>query len=265
MSTSTVDMSRPQWRENPQLIVEMIKNCQLFQEREDGIDEQSAKPLSGMMLRRFYNNFAEYEQYSLRIGFIYSYGYSLFRRYFLHIGDLLAAKGYIPSGSDVFYLTSDEIKELSTSSRLTFDCDSLIEKMKREIQEYSDIELPTVIYGDTSPPPVRKGSIAKRLKGLPTSRGYYEGKARVITTTEEFIKIQKGDVLVIPYSDASWTPLFSKAGAVVSESGGLLSHCSIVAREYGIPAVVAVDGVTKIEDDTLLLVDGFTGNVLITE
>jgi pyruvate,water dikinase len=54
-------------------------------------------------------------------------------------------------------------------------------------------------------------------------------------------KLAQGDVLIIPYSDVSWTPLFAKAGAVISESGGILSHCSIIAREYGIPAVVAVE------------------------
>jgi pyruvate,water dikinase len=70
---------------------------------------------------------------------------------------------------------------------------------------------------------------------------------------------------VIPYSDVSWTPLFSLAKAVISESGGLLSHCSIVAREYGIPAVVSVDAATHIEDGTKLAVDGNNGLVLVMQ
>ena len=125
--------------------------------------------------------------------------------------------------------------------------------------------MPEVIFGDIPPPPVKKGSAFTHLKGLPSSRGYYEGTARVVTATANFDKILPGDVLIIPYSDASWTPLFAKAGAVVSESGGLLSHCSIVAREYGIPAVVAVEGATRISDKTRVAVDGYTGDIFISQ
>jgi pyruvate,water dikinase len=81
----------------------------------------------------------------------------------------------------------------------------------------------------------------------------------------DFDKIKSGDVLVIPFSDASWTPLFSKASAVVSESGGILSHCSIVAREYGIPAVVSVTGAMTIVDGAKLAVDGYAGVVQVIE
>jgi pyruvate,water dikinase len=112
---------------------------------------------------------------------------------------------------------------------------------------------------------MRKGSSAARLRGLPSSKGYYEGLARVAITTADLGKVSPGDVLIIPYSDASWTLLFAKADAVVSESGGFLSYCSIVAREYGIPAVVAVEGATKIPDNTRIMVDGYTGDILITQ
>ena len=78
-------------------------------------------------------------------------------------------------------------------------------------------------------------------------------------------KLAQGDVLVIPYSDVSWTPLFAKAGAVISESGGILSHCSIIAREYGIPAVVAVEGATRITDNTRVIIDGYTGLIQIIQ
>jgi pyruvate,water dikinase len=79
----------------------------------------------------------------------------------------------------------------------------------------------------------------------------------------DFDKIQQGDVLIIPYSDISWTPVFSKARAVVSESGGILSHCSIVAREYAIPAVVSVKGALRIKDGARIAVDGYKGIVRV--
>ena len=76
-------------------------------------------------------------------------------------------------------------------------------------------------------------------------------------------KIEEGDVLVIPFSDSSWTPLFSKAKAVISQSGGILSHCSIIAREYGIPAVVSVKEALQIEDGTKVTVDGYTRKITL--
>ena len=87
----------------------------------------------------------------------------------------------------------------------------------------------------------------------------------MIRGIHEFGKMREGDVLVIPYSDAGWTPLFSKAGAVIAESGGILSHSSIVAREYNIPAVVSVAGACNLTDDVVVTIDGYSGEVLIHE
>ena len=102
-----------------------------------------------------------------------------------------------------------------------------------------------------------------RLSGIPASRGVYTGRARVIRSLSEFNKMEPGDVLVIPYSDVGWTPLFARAGGVIAESGGLLSHSSIIAREYHIPAVVSVADATLLQDNTLVTVDGFKGEILI--
>jgi len=80
---------------------------------------------------------------------------------------------------------------------------------------------------------------------------------------EDSAKIQAGDVLVIPYSDISWSPLIARAGAVIAESGGMLSHSSIIAREHQIPAVVSVTGAMDLHDLTLVTVDGFRGEILL--
>jgi pyruvate,water dikinase len=101
------------------------------------------------------------------------------------------------------------------------------------------------------------------LSGIPTSIGHHTGPVKVVRGIQDFEKVSSGDVLVIPYSDVGWTPLFARAGAVVAESGGLLSHSSIVAREYNIPAVVSVEGATLLPDETLVTVDGHKGEILI--
>ena len=83
-------------------------------------------------------------------------------------------------------------------------------------------------------------------------------------TYEEAGTPEEGDIIVIPFSDISWTPLFAKASAVISESGGVLSHCSIVAREYKIPAIVSVNNImTTLSDNMQIAVDGFNGRVKI--
>jgi pyruvate,water dikinase len=129
------------------------------------------------------------------------------------------------------------------------------------MNRFENIQLPTVIYGDELPP-IRDASM-DALIGVATSIGCYTGRVRVVKGIQDFSKVKNGDVLVIPYSEVSWSPLFARAGAVVAESGGLLSHSSIVAREYNIPAVVSVEGATRLADDTLVTVDGHKGEVLI--
>jgi len=136
-----------------------------------------------------------------------------------------------------------------------------IVRRKCEIKEYQDITLPHIIYGD-HPPPITT-QMCKKLKGIPTSKGCYKGRVRVIRGIKDFRKLRKGDVLVIPYSDVGWTPLFTKAGAIIAESGGFLSHSSIIAREYEIPAIVSVPGACHLQDDTVVTVDGFQGEVII--
>jgi pyruvate,water dikinase len=110
-------------------------------------------------------------------------------------------------------------------------------------------------------------SITSILKGLSGSPGYASGTVKVINGPAEFNKLQPGDVLVCPYTDPAWTPLFTLACAVVSDTGGPLSHAAIVAREYGIPAVLGTQTATsQFKDGDLVSVDGLRGEVkLITK
>jgi pyruvate,water dikinase len=129
-----------------------------------------------------------------------------------------------------------------------------------------DALLPDIIYGNQAPPLEVASMSSERLSGIATSPGYYQGPVRVIWSLSEFEQLQQGDVLVIPFSDVSWTPLFSKAGAVVAESGGILSHSSIVAREHNLPAVVSVTGACQLlTNGTIVLIDGFNGEVILSE
>jgi rifampicin phosphotransferase len=100
------------------------------------------------------------------------------------------------------------------------------------------------------------------LHGIPGSPGVAEGPVRVVQDASEFGKLRPGEVLVAPYTNPAWTPLFQRAAAVVVDSGGAGSHAAIVAREYGIPAVMAtIDGTYKLSDGQQVHVDGDQGLV----
>ncbi|GAA4901324.1 pyruvate,water dikinase [Stackebrandtia albiflava] len=105
---------------------------------------------------------------------------------------------------------------------------------------------------------------ATTLTGAPGSRGTVTATARVVRGRDDFPAVSPGDVVVCPYTDPAWTPLFTVASAVVTETGGVLSHAAIVAREYGIPAVLGVTGATtRIRTDDRVTVDGAAGTVTV--
>jgi len=157
-----------------------------------------------------------------------------------------------------------EVKKLFQSDSIEIYHQKILQRMK-EMENYSNILLPTILYDDNPPEPLKGINCLDELQGVPTSRGLYVGPIKVARSIDDFGKIKEGDIIVIPFSDVSWTPLFSKAKAVISESGGILSHCSIVAREYKIPAVVSVEGVLDLEDGTIAAVDGYTGKISLIE
>ena len=146
----------------------------------------------------------------------------------------------------------------------------LYERIDRRRDEYRrnhEVELPEFFFG--RPKPVRRSeNEADRsievLKGIPVSPGRVTGKARVILSPREKASLNPGEILVAPVTDAGWTPLFLVAAALVVDIGGLLSHGSIVAREYGIPGVINVrEGTRVIRDGDEITVDGNVGEVIL--
>jgi pyruvate,water dikinase len=104
------------------------------------------------------------------------------------------------------------------------------------------------------------------VSGVPASGGSATGPVRVVDGLERFSSLRSGDVLVCPYTNPAWTPLFQRAAAVVVDSGGSGSHAAIVAREYGIPAVMGTGNGTRVlTDGRLVTVDGIAGRVLAAD
>jgi phosphohistidine swiveling domain-containing protein len=266
LSDSGVDFSAVPWREEPQLVLHMITDCQ----PADGkaIRKTGYEDLSPALRRRpafhlAYHRARKFRYYREAVSSLYTYGYGLFRPYFIALGEKLAQRNVLPAPEDVFYLYLDEVRGLVAQCHPAIDYAALAGQRRQEMESYRNLVVPPIILGDQ--PPLVTQQTSNVQYGTPTSRGRYTGPTCVIRGIHEFGKMREGDVLVIPYSDAGWTPLFSKAGAVIAESGGILSHSSIVAREYNIPAVVSVPGACSLPDGIAVTVDGYSGEVLIHE
>ena len=144
----------------------------------------------------------------------------------------------------------------------------LVEQRKEDYQHYRKLSAPRVITSDGEEIKVsyrRENLPEGALVGMPVSAGVIEGIAKVITDPGDS-PLNKGEILVAPFTDPGWTPLFINAAGLVMEVGGLLTHGTVVAREYGIPAVVGIADATKlIQTGQKIRVDGNAGFVLILE
>jgi pyruvate,water dikinase len=194
---------------------------------------------------------------------LFTYTLMLFRVYYIALGIHLVNRGWLQSSEDIYYLYDHEIRASINGKRNQTDFKHLVFQRKQEMARCEHAILPQVIYGNEPPPVVAQYD--KKLTGTPTSRGYYTGKLKVVRGINDFHKLSQGDVLVIPHSDVGWLPLFAKAGAVIAESGGMLSHSSIIAREYGIPAVVSVNGALQLADNLTVSIDGYKGEIHVHE
>jgi pyruvate,water dikinase len=260
LSDNGNDFSSVPWRESPEMVLGLIANY--TPAKEGGVKKIHFSEIkTNRMIHALYTRAREFRFLREQVSSIYTFGYGLFRYYYLELGRILVRRGWLDDPTDIFYLTDAEVRNSITSPEPLADYRAIINQHKSDIERYQNIPLPPVIYGDV-PPPIQDPSL-KKLIGIPTSLGHYTGQVVIVRGIQDFQKVQQGDVLVIPYSDVGWTPLFARAGAVVSESGGLLSHSSIVAREYNIPAVVSADGAMRLQDQTIVTVNGHTGEVII--
>lgn len=189
---------------------------------------------------------------------------TLSRRDILDIGRRFAEKGIIEEQHDIFFLTVPEIKQLLSGERI--DSKKIIDERKLEREINSKYQVPDVFIGEFKPERVKNNirETKKVFTGYAASSGIVQGIARIIHSPEEFGKFKAGEILVSPATDPMWSNLFPIAKAVVTEMGGVLSHASIVAREYGTPCVVNVQGIIDaLNDGDLIEVDGTSGLVRI--
>ena len=192
----------------------------------------------------------------------------------LEIGKRLVAKGLLNAVDDVFLLHVAEVNEAMAGK----DYRSLINQRKQDKARFARV-VPPPVMGVPAPPsgdpvedvlqrffggPVEPSTDSSILAGIAASPGVVTGTAKVVKSLDEASKLQQGDIMVCEMTLPPWTPLFSTVSAVVADTGGILSHCAIVAREYRIPCVVGTAvGTVTIKDGQTVTVDGSKGIVRI--
>lgn len=279
-----IDITRFRWREKPtQLVPSIISHIQSTEPGEHRLRfaqgrveaEQAAQMLLMRLNRKLGGSFKarlmgklvrtyrefiglrEYPKY-LMVSLLDEY-----KRAIMEEAARLVEQGTVDQAEDVFYLTLEELTAAVATGRADRD---KIAALKKRYAEYEKLKPPRVltsegeaIFGSYTPRDLPEGALA----GTPVSSGVVEGRARVVIKLED-ADLEKGDILVTPFTDPGWTPLFVSASGLVTEIGGLMTHGAVVAREYGIPAVVGVENATKlIKDGQLIRVNGAEGYVEI--
>ncbi|WP_243140169.1 PEP-utilizing enzyme [Candidatus Syntrophocurvum alkaliphilum] len=183
----------------------------------------------------------------------------------LEEANILVSKGQLNYQQDVFYLKLSEIYNAVKKDECLKE---VVASRKEEYSHFQKLNPPRLMTsnGEEIKASYKREDLPeKALAGMPVSSGVVEGIAKVIQNPTK-ASVNKGEILVAPFTDPGWTPLFINAAALVMEVGGLLTHGTVVAREYGIPAVVGiVDATKKIKTGQKIRVDGNAGYVLVIE
>lgn len=175
----------------------------------------------------------------------------------LRIGERLRREGRVDDPEDALFLSPDDI------AGPTLDLRPRVAAARAEWERWRIFSPPESI-GTIATPPATVSEVEHELRGSPASRGIVAGTVRIISHPDDGERLQQGDILVCQMTTPAWTPLFAVAGGIITETGGALSHPAITAREYGIPAVVALAGATtKLRDGQRVTIDGASGVVTL--
>ncbi len=277
LSANGTDFTRPTWSEQRgQVWVAIARALQSGgsvqragkSKRADAADRVRAGfgPVKRLVFERLLRSTSRWMRLRERTSLLMSRDAAEMRRVFLEQGRRLAVAGALDEAPDVFMLMLDELHEATGGERPPAATRALARQRRREMEEDALIEPEDTLAGEQSERVVpAPAADLEYLVGIPASPGVRHLTARLVrdpTAVRGVLTVD--DALVTPFTDAGWTLLFAEVGAVVSETGGQLCHAAIVAREYGLPAVVSVrDALSRIREGQRIVVDGGAGRVYL--
>ena len=278
-----IDITKPRWKEDPtQLIPSILSNIRTslpnehrekFKQGKIEAEQAEADILSRFSfikrkkisrLLKLYRNLLgmrEHHKFALIILM------DIYKRAIMEEARALVGKEILLHEEDIFYLNLDEIIALNENN-FSGNVQGVIEQRKKQHEINQKLTVPRVITSEGEIITGKRSGVEApegAFTGTPASAGVVEGIARVILKLED-AKLNPGEILVTTFTDPGWTPLFTSAAGLVIEVGGMMSHGSVVAREYGIPAVAGVENITDlIKDGSRIRVNGTEGYVQILE
>ncbi|MFE3581089.1 rifamycin-inactivating phosphotransferase [Streptomyces vinaceus] len=278
-----IDITRPRWRERPSTLVPVIldnvRNFEAgaaerrFERGRQKAQEKERDVLSRLIAlpdgeRKAAETKAMIDRVRTFIGYREYPKYGIISRYFIYKQALLAEAGRLVRAGvlrepeEVFHLTFQELHDVVRSNRVVDP--RLIREREEAFRAQHALTPPRVLTsdGEALTGAYRRDDVpAGALAGVPVSAGTVEGRARVILDMAD-ADLEEGDILVTPFTDPSWSPLFVAIAGLVTEVGGLMTHGAVIAREYGLPAVVGVERATRlIRDGQRIRVHGTDGYV----
>ncbi|MBD2432672.1 MULTISPECIES: glycerol-3-phosphate acyltransferase [Fischerella] len=262
LSEVGTDIAVPTWKEEPQAVKQLL--VQFMQGDEPPRrQERQGKRNKGFVQRRV--------DLKGRVTEVYSQLLAHLRWSFVALEQIWLNSSLLSETGDIFFLEFAEIRRMieGIDTDLVEQLPEIIKLRRSQLAEHAQINpVPLLVYGNTAPAlPLRIAPLSPdhTLQGIPASPGQVVGRVKVLRNLQSIPDIDKEIILVVPYTDSGWAPLLVRAGGLISEAGGRLSHGAILAREYGIPAIMDVRNATWIlQDGQKVRIDGTRGIVEIS-
>lgn len=271
-TTGLVVATAPTWSESPEMVLDLITGLAAGQPVPSDRGDEAMAGLSTHWVMRYRVPAKLVRRWvaGARIGVAFredthveaGWALPIFRRALLEAGRRLGTAGVLDTPEDVYHLRLEELEAIADASRLDpSERDRLRDVMRRRSARREELAGVPLIDPNLVFPPLADDNAL--VTGTPAGGGRVSGAVRVVREPSEFGTLRQGEILVCPATNPSWTPLFQRAAAVVVDSGGLGSHAAIVAREYGIPAIMGTGrGTSVLTNGQQVIVDGGSGRVM---
>ena len=280
-SSIEIDLGVPKWNEDPAYVVGLLQSYIDHNTYDEGLEkfyrareeaESAIVSISGQLKQKGAGKEARQVEKLLRdyremFGvrelpkYYLTKAFSILRGVLKDIGEELVVQGRLEDKMDIFYVNYADIRS----------GEKLQDQVKKNKEDYArelERKAPRIITstGECIYTTLEEVEKEDTLIGIPVSPGVYEGKVRLLKHPEEGVKLGKGEILVTKATTPAWTPLFLKIGGLIMETGGPISHGSVVAREYGVPAVAGVkDATARLKDGQSVRINGETGSVQLLD
>ncbi|MBU7030918.1 MAG: hypothetical protein HXS53_00165 [Theionarchaea archaeon] len=278
-----LELSVPRWKEMPEVVLSMVANTltasainpleQVEMNKDHRLEIRdrvfkmlSKNPAEKILFSKLLDKIQQYLLIREQLKTTWVKGNTVMRMIYLTIARKFVEMGILSNTDEIFFLKMTEVSDIIAGSLPLYLIQPLIEERRKEKEECENLDVPDEIIGEPPPLEELRKSVKRgeRFEGIGCSPGIVTGRARIIKDSNQQCEIKKGEILVIPVTNPGWGPLFLSAAGIVVELGGTLSHGIIIAREYGIPAVVGIHNATKaIQTGQLITIDGGKGTVIV--